>query len=181
MKTSYSAYLVIIILILIFATGCKDSMTSRDLNTDKDSIIDMKETLIEANKQAVKTEDQHIEDFIARRGWNMQTTGTGLRYQFIRRGNGPKAEKGHIAVLNYKTRLITGDVIYSSDETGPKEFVIGKGGVEAGLEEAVLLMHVGDKINLIIPSHLAWGLTGDNNRVPPKSTLIYELELTDLK
>jgi len=84
-------------------------------------------------------------------------------------------------VLNYKTWLINGNLIYSSDELGQKIFKIGKGGVESGLEEAILMMHVGDKARLVIPSHLAFGLLGDNNKIPPRSTVVYDIELVTLK
>lgn len=161
---------------LIISCGQPDATGS---GTDNSGNI--KEELIEANKGAVKTEDQHIDDFIKRRGWNMQTSGTGLRYMITEQGNGEKAETGRIATLEFKTRLITGDIIYSSETNGLKEFEIGRGGVESGLEEAIMMMRVGDKGNFILPSYLAWGLTGDGNLVPPKSTLIYELKLIDLK
>ncbi|HOI87851.1 MAG TPA: FKBP-type peptidyl-prolyl cis-trans isomerase, partial [Lentimicrobium sp.] len=73
-----------------------------------------------------------------------------------------------------------GDEIYNSDKDGLKEFLIGRGGVESGLEEGILLLRVGDKAKFIIPSHLGFGLLGDQNLVPPKSTLIYDLELISL-
>ncbi len=170
--------LMLIVLFCSLIVSCSQSVPSdsQTLNSGH-----LKEELIEANKSTVNTEDRHIEDFIQRRGWKMQTSGTGLRYMITEWGNGRQAAKGRIAVLEFKTRLITGDVIYSSETDGLKEFEIGRGGVESGLEEAVLMLRTGDKGNFILPSYLAWGLTGDGNLVPPKSTLIYELKLIDLK
>jgi FKBP-type peptidyl-prolyl cis-trans isomerase FkpA len=52
--------------------------------------------------------------------------------------------------------------------------------VEAGLEEGILLMHKGGKAKFILPSHLAFGLIGDQNKIPGKSTLIYDVNLIDL-
>lgn len=140
-----------------------------------------KEALIETNKLVVMTEDQHIEDFIKRYGWQMEVTGSGLRYELIENGHGQKVTTGDIVVMDYTVKLITGDMIYSSAESGSKEFEVGRGGVESGLEEAVLLMHVGDRCRFILPSHLAYGLLGDENLIPPKSTIIYEVKLIDLK
>lgn len=168
--------MVILLPFLLFA--CHQSQPRESLNQEP---ANLKEELIEANKGTVKTEDQHIEDFINRRGWKMQTSGTGLRYMITTRGNGKRAVNGDIAVLEYKTRLITGEVIYSSDNDGLKEFEVGHGGVEAGLEEAVSMMQIGDKGYFILPSYIAWGLSGDGQLIPPKSTLIYELKLIDLK
>jgi FKBP-type peptidyl-prolyl cis-trans isomerase len=139
------------------------------------------EPLVKANKQAVRTEDDQIKKFIKRYKWDMKETGSGLRYAIYKHGEGERAETGRIAVLKYNVKLITGETIYSSETSGNKEFMIGKGGVESGLEEGILLLRVGDRAKFIIPSHLGFGLLGDQDRVPPKSTLIYDVELLTLK
>jgi FKBP-type peptidyl-prolyl cis-trans isomerase FkpA len=77
--------------------------------------------------------------------------------------------------------LLNGDLAYSSGQTGPKEFEIGHGGVESGLEEGILLLHVGDHAKFIVPSHLAFGLLGDQNKIPQRATLVYDIELVKLK
>ena len=107
----------------------------------------------------------------------MTKTGSGLRYLIYKKGNGEKAEVGKKVKISYEVRLINGTLIYSSKDTGPKEFIIGKSNAETGLEEALLLMRVGDRAKLIIPSHLAYGLHGDDNKIPKRATLIYDLEL----
>jgi FKBP-type peptidyl-prolyl cis-trans isomerase len=142
---------------------------------------DYQEELMEANKRVVKTEAQHIDDFLRRYKWKMEESGSGLRYMIYLEGEGPKAEKGHAATINYSIKSITGDLVYSSDELGPLIFIIGNGEVISGLEEGILYMNVGDKAKFIIPSHLAYGLVGDGNLIPAKSTLIYDVELINLK
>lgn len=139
------------------------------------------EPLILANKQAVKFENEQIERFIRRYNWQMLETGSGLRYSVYYKGKGDKAETGKLAVMKYSVRLLDGKEIYSSEKSGLKEFIIGRGGVESGLEEGILLLRVGDRAKFIIPSHLGFGLLGDQDKVPPKSTLIYDLELVALK
>jgi FKBP-type peptidyl-prolyl cis-trans isomerase len=133
-----------------------------------------------ANKQLIKTEDEEINNFIARYKWKMSTSGTGLRYNIYSSGNGKKAAPGSKVKINYVVRLINGDIIYSSEINGPREFIIGKSNAEPGLEEAVLLMRQGDRAKLIIPSHLAFGLHGDENKVPKRATLIYDLEILSI-
>ena len=139
-----------------------------------------KESLIKANKYLVNSENKEISNYIKRHELDVVKTGSGLSYQITSQGEGDKAQKGKIATLNYKMKLITGDVIYSSDESGPKIFKIGHSTEESGLEEAILNMRVGDKAIIIIPSHLAHGLLGDNTRIPARSTIIYEIEFTNL-
>jgi len=140
----------------------------------------MSEPLIQVNKQLVMTEDQRIDDFISRHNWKMNATGTGLRFVIYRHGNGPKAEIGQVSRFNYSLVLLNGDTISTSSESGPMEFMIGQGGVESGLEEGILLLKKGDRAKLIIPSHLAFGLVGDMDKIPAKATLVYDIELIDL-
>jgi FKBP-type peptidyl-prolyl cis-trans isomerase len=139
------------------------------------------EKLLKANKIAIEFENKQIDNLIDSSGWKMLVTATGLRYEIIENGNGVKAEPGKIARFEYETKLITGKTIYSSVQTGPKEFRIGSGGVESGLEEGILLLRVGDKARFVIPSFLAHGLSGDQDKIPPKATLIYTIKLIDLK
>lgn len=139
------------------------------------------EKLVEANIAAIKVENKQIEKLIDSSGWNMIKTATGLRYEIIEKGIGPKAEFGKIVSFEYETKLISGEIIYSSKKSGPKEFRIGSGGVESGLEEGMLLLREGDKARLVIPSYLAHGLSGDQDKIPPMATLIYTLKLIELK
>ena len=86
----------------------------------------LKEILIWANIAAIQEEEEHINDFIDRRGWEMQSTGSGLRYLIYQQGDGEKASEGKVVRINYTLRSIAGDIIYTSDECGPMEFLIGK-------------------------------------------------------
>ena len=134
------------------------------------------DSIISYNKAITKTEDQDIDDFISRYHWKMMKTGTGLRYMIYKHGTGPKAESGKTAVLKFEVRLLTGDLIYNSATEGLKEFVIGHGGVESGLEEGILLLKTGDRAKFIVPSHLAFGLLGDLKKIPQQATLVYDIE-----
>jgi len=141
----------------------------------------LKTPLANANKQLVKNEQEEIENFISRYKWNMKKTGTGLHYCIYKNGNGIKAEAGKIAKISFEVKLITGDVCYNSKDDGTKQFVIGKSNEISGLEEGILLMRVGDRAKFIIPSHLAFGLLGDEKKIPKRATLVYDVELIEIK
>ena len=158
--------------------SCNNRDEERQGHVNDDTL---EEVLLKANKQAVKVEDQQIEDFISRQKWEMQKTGTGLRYLIYETGNGEKAEEGKVAVIEFAVSLISGELVYSSDISGPKEFLIGRGGVEPGLEEGILIMREGDHAKFILPSHRAFGLFGDQDKIPPKATLIYDVKLLKIK
>jgi len=139
------------------------------------------EKLLEANIAAIDVENKQIDKLIDSLKWNMLKTATGLRYEIFENGSGPKAAFGDIVRYEYEIKLMNGEIIYSSVQSGPKQFKIGSGGVESGLEEGILLLKKGDKARLVIPSYLAHGLSGDQDRIPPKATLIYTIKLIELK
>jgi len=172
------SFIVLVCQILSLVACTNNPNTENDKQSGTKQI---QEQLVEANKEAVKIEKDQIDALIARQGWQMNETGTGLRYIIYENGSGEKAKTGKIARLNYEVKLITGDLVYSSKVDGIKEFRIGSGGVESGLEEGILLLRVGDKAKFIIPSYLAYGLAGDQSKIPPKATLIYDLELIELQ
>jgi len=137
--------------------------------------------LVPVNRFLVKKNEQNIENFIARKGWTMHQTPTGLWYMIYEKGKGEAGSKGKTISFTYNSYLLDGSRCYSSDSLGVKSFKIGNGKVESGLEEAALLLHNGDRARLILPPHLAFGLLGDNNKIPPQSPLLYDLYITDLK
>ncbi len=169
---------VFLILFLLFTNL---SCNSPQQETNTPDTATMRENLLGANAILLDAEDQEIIDFIDRHGWEMKETGSGLRYMIYHEGDGEKAKKDHIAVFHYSLRLITGDLVYSSQESGMAEFRLGRGGVESGLEEGFKLLRVGDKAKLILPSHLAHGVPGDGVKIPRRATLIYDIELVELK
>lgn len=164
-------------MVLPFLLGCNQAPEQKE----KPQKSDYRKEMMEANRHVVKTEAQHIDDFLKRYKWDVKETGSGLRYWIYKEGEGPRAQKGMVASVEYSVKLITGDEVYSSDRDGLLTFLIGKGEVISGLEEGILLMDVTDEAKFIIPSHLAYGLVGDDNRIPGKATLIYDIKLLEIK
>ncbi len=173
-----------LILVTFPVVSCRENDKEAYLNrkNGQPTIKQVREkSLRKVNSYLVRRENEEIRNFIERHGWNPVKTGTGLRYEIYKHGSGRKAKKGDIVTLNYKMYLITGDLIYSSDSLGPKVFKVGKSSVEAGLDEVVRYMRKGDKAHVILPSHLAFGLKGDLKKIPKRATVIYDLELTEIK
>lgn len=170
------SWCLILVGILLFACNGSEQNTDMELNPEQ-----VKEALINANKAAAEEESLQIDGYVKRRKLDVITTGTGLRYQIYKKGDGEKAAIGKRAVVAYEVSLIDGRVCYSTKDTGPEEFKIGSDRVESGLVEAICYMSVGDKARVIIPSHLAHGLVGDFKKIPVRSTIIYDIELIKLK
>ncbi len=142
---------------------------------DKEAI--RKENLIRINKYLVGKDTDMIKGYLKRHDWVMQTTKTGLWYMIYERGNGDSVRSGKVVTIKYKTYLLDGTLCYSSDSLGPKKFRVGKGEVENGLDEGIKFLRVGDKARYILPPHLAHGLIGDENKIPPRAIIVYDLEL----
>ena len=109
-------------------------------------------------------------------------TDSGLRYQIIQEGKGVKAEKGKTVSVHYKGQLADGTVFDSSYKRNqPLEFPVGVGQVIPGWDEGICLLNVGDKARLVIPSDLGYGSAGAAGVIPPDATLIFDVELMDVK
>lgn len=108
-------------------------------------------------------------------------TRTGLRYEDLAPGSGPTPTRGQTVVVHYTGRLLNGQKFDSSlDRNRPFEFRIGEGQVIRGWDEGVMSMMIGGKRKLIIPPHLAYG-NRDLGVIPPNSTLVFEVELLEIK
>lgn len=110
-----------------------------------------------------------------------EKTESGLRYQFIQRGNGKKAENNKTVSVHYEGSLENGKVFDSSYKRKPIEFPLGQGNVIEGWDEGIALLQVGDKARFVIPSHLGYGSSGAGGVIPPNATLIFDVELMDVK
>ncbi len=109
-------------------------------------------------------------------------TESGLRYQLLQNGNGNKGEKGKQVSVHYKGQLADGTVFDSSyQRKEPIDFTLGIGQVIKGWDEGIQLLKVGDKARFVIPSHLAYGSQGAGGVIPPDATLIFDVELMDVK
>jgi len=108
------------------------------------------------------------------------TTESGLQYIVLSEGTGPKALKTDKVSVHYKGTLIDGTEFDSSHKRGkPAEFSVT--GVIPGWTEALQLMNVGSKFKVFIPSKLAYGERGAGAQIGPNSTLIFEMELLEIK
>jgi FKBP-type peptidyl-prolyl cis-trans isomerase FklB len=107
------------------------------------------------------------------------TTASGLQYEVIKMGEGPKPAATDKVTVHYHGTLIDGTVFDSSVERGqPATFPLN--GVIAGWTEALQLMPVGSKFRIFLPSNLAYGERGAGQLIGPNSTLIFEVELLSI-
>lgn len=166
--------LILSVLILFFS--CQEAPKKPESPVSKD---EMRTSMEKANRYLVNEEEKDIESYIRRHGLEMVATGTGLRYQVLRQGSDELLQQGQRVSMEYQVGSVAGDVFYSSDNVGIKTFVIGKGEVESGLDEAVTHFHRGDYGIVIIPAHLGYGLHGDNDKILEYTTLVYKIKIIE--
>lgn len=168
---------IFLAVLLLSVSSCTSSQSRRDKSKEEDITLDK---IIEYNRRMVDVEQKVIGKYVEDNKLNMQATKTGLWYILHENGKGDKIVKGQIVTLNYKISLLDGTVCYSSANDGQKVFQVGKGGVESGLEEGILMLKKGSKATFIMPPHLAHGLVGDDDRIPSRAILKYEVEVVNV-
>ena len=137
----------------------------------------------EGNRQkkiedAKKAAEAKMEELAA----GFDITESGLRYKMIQKGSGKQAESGKTVSVHYEGSLETGKVFDSSyPRKKPIEFRLGQGQVIEGWDEGIALLQVGDKARFVIPSYLGYGASGAGGVIPPNATLIFDVELMDVK
>lgn len=103
-----------------------------------------------------------------------------IYYKQIREGHGSNPDSLDVVKVNYTGKFLDGKVFDSSEGREPLEFTIGKRQMIVGFERGVKLMKEGEKAIIVIPSSLAYG-SRQRGQIPPYSTLVFELELLEIK
>jgi FKBP-type peptidyl-prolyl cis-trans isomerase len=173
---------ILILPILFLIISCSEE---KKANKPKDPVMDkeMKEQLFVTNKEWFIQEQTDIDNYVNRHRWEMIKSGTGIRYAIYEKAdtiNNPLAVPGQIAVVNFEVRLLENDSLCYESHDASQWFLIEMDNVENGLHEAIQYMRKGDIAKIILPSYLAHGLTGDSDKIPPMSTVLYNIELVDL-
>jgi len=124
-----------------------------------------------------------LKQFIEQKKIEVKPTETGLYYITLTKGTGKQVEKGDTVLVHYEGKFLNGKFFDSTKKRNEAfQFVYGqKWQVIKGLEEAIGLMHEGEKALFILPSELAFGKTGSSSGIiPPFTTVIFEVELKNI-
>ncbi|MEX1190739.1 MAG: FKBP-type peptidyl-prolyl cis-trans isomerase [Brumimicrobium sp.] len=130
------------------------------------------------NEQFTKEEEIAIKLYLKRRPeWDMKSTGSGLRYWVYEDQPGETAKEDDQVDVNFEVRMLDDSLLYSTADGNVSTFKVDKSNVETGVQEGIKYLSEGDKAKFIIPSHLAHGLLGDFNKIPPLQVLVVDIEL----
>ena len=127
----------------------------------------------------MRRENEEIQMFLKRYGWDMQRTPTGLYIEVLSPGNGELYKENDPVTLEYRTFLLSGEMIYCSDSLGMKHFVVNRSEEIDALHEAVQLLRPGARARLVIPSYLAYGVAGDGDRIQGLQPVMMEIKISE--
>jgi FKBP-type peptidyl-prolyl cis-trans isomerase len=165
-----------------FAQGIQDVLSdSTPRYTNEEAYQIFSEAFRSLAEKREEKNRQTENDFLAESSKKpgITVTGSGLQYEVISEGYGPKPVASDTVRVHYEGALTDGTVFDSSYSRGePIEFPLN--GVIPGWTEGLQLMNVGSKYRLIIPSDLGYGPQGAGQQIPPYSTLVFEVELIDI-
>jgi FKBP-type peptidyl-prolyl cis-trans isomerase len=136
------------------------------------------EDLMLLSKSFAAFENEEIEHYIDSLKLDMQQTSTGLRYKIINEGNGNFFQKKDTVTFTYSIRTLEGSECKELKNV-TKTIELGKGETENGIEEAVMLLKASGKGQFIIPSHLAFGVSGYRNCIPAWTPVFCEINIIE--
>jgi peptidyl-prolyl cis-trans isomerase A (cyclophilin A) len=149
---------------------------------EKWNAIEAFRTFEGSRAKRIEEQKRMAEEALEKLAAGFQKTESGLRYQIIQKGSGIQAEKGKKVSVHYQGALENGQVFDSSyKRKQPIEFQLGVGQVIEGWDEGIALLQVGDKARFVIPSYLGYGSRGAGGVIPPDATLVFDVELMDVK
>jgi FKBP-type peptidyl-prolyl cis-trans isomerase FklB len=162
-----------------FAKGLKEALGGKPKMDIKTAQMTVQKFMQEAQIATAKNNAEKGKNFLEenlKKNPKLKTTASGIQYEIIKEGNGPKPKESDTVETHYHGTLIDGSVFDSSVDRGePIEFPLNQ--VISGWTEILQLMPKGSKWKVFIPSALAYGEQGSQGGIGPNETLIFEIEL----
>jgi FKBP-type peptidyl-prolyl cis-trans isomerase FkpA len=162
--------LSIILLLISFGCGSEPGKKSENNRPDK-------KEMEELNRYFVQKDRERIENYIERKSLSMTELPSGLWYQILSDGEGVCFSDNSRIVFDYECSLLDGKICYSSEQSGPKEIILGRSEIEAGLNQGLRFLKPGSRAIFIIPPFLAYGLKGDGEKIPARAIIVYNISI----
>jgi len=140
-----------------------------------DKSVPGKKEMSDINRYLVQKDRERIENYIGRKNLKMTESPAGIWFSILSEGDGKFLTDNDRVLLEYEVTLLDGTGCYSSNELGPKEIIIGKSNIEAGLNLGLRMLKPGGKATFIIPPFLAFGLAGDGRKIPSRAVIVYNI------
>lgn len=169
--------LIPLFVLLLLESACqeKKQVPKTENKWDKNTSVDYNKEINE--REAIQIAlflDHHTE-------FKMTQTTSGLRYMIYKDSiSKQKPTIGRNVYITLKITMLDGTLCYLTEDFEEEVFLVDKSDKESGLNEAIKLMTPGDRAKLILPSHLAHGLLGDFDKIPPQAILLIDVQLNKI-
>ena len=161
-------------LLLLLACTTEQEVENPEINWTQENSTNLSQSVAAQEEIDIKLFLEMHKD------WKITRTGSGLQYYIYKKTEGDTsvhATGGDIAEIEYAITLLNGDECYKTEDDEYEEFTVDNSEIESGIQEGIKLMSPGDRAKLIIPSHLAHGMAGDLDKIPPLTTLVIDIHL----
>ena len=159
-------------------SACHDSKVTGNVVTSSQEMKEDKDApYVEGNRNIMRRENEEMLLFIQRYGWQMQRTPTGLYVEVLEPGEGALFVEGDRVAMRYRTFLLSGEQIYSSDSADVKVFTVDRSEEIGALHEVAKMLRPGAKARLVIPSYLGYGVAGDGDRIQGLQPFMMEISV----
>jgi FKBP-type peptidyl-prolyl cis-trans isomerase len=172
----------------LMVKGLKDELAGKKLLVSDDELRktmtayqqELRQKQMQARQKTAMENKKAGEDFLAENKTKegVVTLPSGLQYQILKAGEGPKPTTADTVEVRYRGTLITGKEF---DSSGSETRTFKLAGIIPGWREALQLMPQGSKWRIVVPAELAYGERGMGQAIMPNSTLIFEVELVTIK
>jgi FKBP-type peptidyl-prolyl cis-trans isomerase len=164
---------------IYFVCSCRPEKS----NQDKSKSLWSDNHSVDFNREINEREQIQIRLFLDHnKSLRMNLNDSGLRYMIYKKGKSDSlANSGQMVYTRLKIELLDGTICHETPKDETENFVLEHSDKESGVHEALRMMKKGDHAKLILPSHLAHGLLGDRENIPPQSVLYIDIELVELK
>ncbi|MDR0289382.1 MAG: FKBP-type peptidyl-prolyl cis-trans isomerase [Treponema sp.] len=165
-----------------FTEGLRAAMEGRETVMDREEALEVVQDAFESSMRRQAAELSLKEEFFLAENASQPgviQTESGLQYVVLEEGNGPRPSASDVVRVHYEGSLTSGTVFDSSYDRGePEDIPLDM--VIPGWAEGIMLMNVGSKHRIYLPSSMAYGQRGAGQTIPPFSTLIFIVELFDI-
>lgn len=170
-----------IVLLCLVLSSCGND----EKQTEKTPINWGREKSTQLHKEQAITDDIYIRAYIERHkdDYKFESTGSGLRYAIYEIKEGQRQiVKGDEVCLALDIKLLDGEIeCYKTEENECRQIKVDQSDAESGLLEVLPLMKLGEKAKIILPYHLAHGLLGDRDKIPPLSVLLIDVQVVEIE
>ena len=167
--------------ILLFIC-CKKQEARRPINPKPSTTII--KTMVEEHKVLNEIENKKIEYYIQQDSASVYlNSANGFWYTYINKieENLPTPKSKEIAVIEYNIKDLNGEMIYSSEELGVKNYIVDNSDFIPALQQGIKLMKIGETITFVIPSYRAFGISGDGNKIGINQSILSTVTLINIK